>query len=139
MIKVIILTVGKNKEQWLIEAIKVYEKRLQAKIQFEFVYLKDERKLAEEIKSKKPIILDATGKQFTSEEFSSFFQRKIEESGSKVYFAIGGAYGFQNADLSNLVKISLSKMTLTHQMVRLLLVEQIYRAKLIQEGSAYHK
>ena len=91
MIKVIILTVGKNKEQWLIEAIKVYEKRLQAKIQFEFVYLKDERKLAEEIKSKKPIILDATGKQFTSEEFSSFFQRKIEESGSKVYFAIGGA------------------------------------------------
>lgn len=85
------------------------------------------------------ILFDERGKEFSSIEFSNFLQKKFNAGPKELVFCIGGAYGFseelyQRAD----AKIALSKMTLTHQMVRLLATEQIYRALTILNGQKYH-
>lgn len=85
------------------------------------------------------VALDLSGKQYSSEEFSLIFSRQMME-GRDIDFIIGGAFGLDKSilNLSN-VKICLSKMTLPHQMAKLMLIEQIYRAQTILEGHPYHK
>ena len=85
------------------------------------------------------IILDEKGKQFTSREFSEKIDNWMGSSVKKVNILIGGAYGFSE-EIYNRAneKISLSKMTFTHQMIRLFFVEQIYRAATILQGKPYH-
>ncbi len=85
------------------------------------------------------ILLDEKGKQFTSREFSQKIEFWMGSSVKKVNFLVGGAYGFSDEiyALAN-EKISLSKMTFTHQMIRLFFVEQIYRASTILQGKPYH-
>ena len=84
------------------------------------------------------ILLDEHGKEFRSIEFAQVLQKKML-SGRDIVFAIGGPYGFSQAvyDRAN-AKISLSKMTFSHQMVRLFLIEQIYRGMTILRGEPYH-
>lgn len=85
------------------------------------------------------VLLDEKGKQFTSREFAGKMDLWMNSSVKKINFLIGGAYGFapevhQNAS----EKLSLSKMTFTHQMIRLFFVEQLYRADQILQGKPYH-
>jgi len=85
------------------------------------------------------IILDEKGKQFTSREFSQKIDSWMSSSVKKVHILIGGAYGFSDEIYSRAnEKISLSKMTFTHQMIRLFIVEQLYRADQILQGKPYH-
>jgi len=85
------------------------------------------------------IAMDETGKQLTSNDFSSYVFKSFEDGGASVSFVIGGADGLPRAIQSSYPLISLSMMTWTHQMARLLLIEQVYRAVEIRKGSKYHK
>ncbi len=139
MYKIRILSVGKTKESWLDEGVNEYLKRLKPIAQFEFIWTKTEEQLLDlSLKESNIICLDPAGPQFTSEQFSQFLISQLEEYGSRLSFIIGGPDG-----LSPLLKkyplISLSPMTFTHQMTRLLLIEQIYRGFEIAKGSRYHK
>ena len=85
------------------------------------------------------IILDEKGKQFTSREFAQKIDVWMNSSVKKVHILIGGAYGFSEEIYSRAnEKMSLSKMTFTHQMIRLFIVEQLYRADQILQGKPYH-
>jgi 23S rRNA (pseudouridine1915-N3)-methyltransferase len=89
---------------------------------------------------KSAILLDPNGRLYKSEQFSEFLFQKIEEGGSRVAFVIGGPEGLpQTITKSGYSLLSLSPMTFTHQMTRLLLLEQIYRGVQIREGRPYHK
>ncbi|MBD8081411.1 23S rRNA (pseudouridine(1915)-N(3))-methyltransferase RlmH [Chryseobacterium caseinilyticum] len=85
------------------------------------------------------ILLDEKGKQFTSREFAQKIDVWMNSSVKKIHILIGGAYGFSDEIYSRAnEKMSLSKMTFTHQMIRLFIVEQIYRADQILQGKPYH-
>lgn len=141
MLKIKIVGVGKTKEEWLESAIGDYLKRLTPVAQFDFIFLKDDTALLDHLKDESAnyITLDDGGKQFTSVQFSHFLQQQLDQHGPRLTFVIGGAEGLPPSLKSHTPNLSLSPMTLTHQMVRLLLVEQIYRALEIQRGSRYHK
>lgn len=85
------------------------------------------------------VLLDEHGKEFRSIEFSEWVERKMNTVNKRLVFIIGGPYGFSPAvyDAAN-EKISLSKMTFSHQMIRLIFVEQVYRAMTIMKGEPYH-
>lgn len=140
MIKIKIISVGKTKESWLESALQEYTTRLSGAVKVDFLIVKDDSQLLELIdKETSPICLDSQGKMFTSEQFASFIQQKIEKNGSRVTFVIGGAEGLPESLKKNYELLSLSPMTFTHQMVRLLLIEQLYRYFEIAKGSPYHK
>jgi 23S rRNA (pseudouridine1915-N3)-methyltransferase len=85
------------------------------------------------------ILLDEKGKEYTSVEFARIIQDKISYAGKDIVFIIGGAYGFSEAVYQRAnSKLSLSRMTFSHQMVRAIFVEQIYRAFKIMRGEPYH-
>lgn len=85
------------------------------------------------------VALDLSGKQYSSKEFSAVFSRQMME-GVDIDFIIGGAFGLDQSILSlSSAKLCLSKMTLPHQMAKLMLLEQIYRAQTILDGHPYHK
>ncbi|HSX14077.1 MAG TPA: 23S rRNA (pseudouridine(1915)-N(3))-methyltransferase RlmH [Chlamydiales bacterium] len=135
MFKVKVITEGKIKEPWLIEALSMYEKRLKGKMEIEWVIVDD----LEEKVLKEPsfIALDIQGKSISSEQMS---RSLFNEWGSRPTFVIGGAVGLSQKVLhAAKYRISFSSLTFTHQMVRLILVEQLYRALEIEEGSSYHK
>ncbi len=151
MIKII--TVGSIKEKYLKDAIAEYQKRLRKYREVEILEVKDEgilppvqamEKEAEKIKKyisgKDYIItLEIEGKQLTSEQFS----KKLEDimiSNSNITFIIGGSYGIDKS-IKEISKyhLSFSKMTFPHQLFRVLLLEQIYRAYKIMNNESYHK
>ena len=85
------------------------------------------------------ILMDEHGKEYTSVDFASILQRKISLEGKDMVFVIGGAYGFSEEVYKRAnSKISLSKMTFSHQMVRAIFTEQLYRAFTIMRGEPYH-
>lgn len=85
------------------------------------------------------ILLDEKEKSFSSEGFATFLQKKLNSGGKEIVFCIGGAYGFDQQVYNRAnTQISLSAMTFTHQMVRLIFVEQLYRAFTILKGEQYH-
>lgn len=87
------------------------------------------------------LVLDERGAQYTSQDFSKMLYEQLEEGGSRLTFVIGGADGLPPDLRATPAKrqLSLSRMTLTHQMARLLLAEQVYRASEIHRGSKYHR
>jgi 23S rRNA (pseudouridine1915-N3)-methyltransferase len=141
MIKIRVLTVGKVKESWLDEALEEYTQRLKPVLSLEWILLKTDEQLSQNIQ-KEPhyICLDPQGKAFSSEQFSKYLLKEIEQQGARLSFVIGGAEG-----LNPVIKkkagglISLSPLTFTHQLTRLILLEQLYRAFEIEKGSPYHK
>ena len=151
MIKIIV--VGSLKEQYLKDAIIEYIKRLQKYTEIDLIEVKEEgllppqqamKKEAERIKkhlSEKDylITLEIEGKELTSEEFS----KKIEDmmiNSSNITFLIGGSYGIdENLKKEAKYHLSFSKMTFPHQLFRVLLLEQIYRAFKIMNNESYHK
>jgi len=140
MYKIKILTIGKTKENWLEEALEEYYKRLKSTAQIELVFAKDNTQLLSMVEKNDSIVaLDASGEPMDSVSFSRFLLEKLEKGGSRLTFVVGGAEGLSAAIKKSHPLISLSPLTFTHQIVRLILVEQIYRAFEIEKGSKYHK
>lgn len=138
MLKVKIISIGKTKEPWLEEALDDYLKRLSPFMQIETVWAKNEQQMMN-LALSNAIGLDPNGKMFDSLEFAGFLQQQFEKQGSRITFVIGGADGLPLQIKQNAPLISLSKLTFTHQITRLVLIEQLYRAMEITKGSPYHK
>ena len=151
-----LICIGKTDDKEIVSLMKYYLPRLPKHWNFELMEIPDVKNATnltpdqlkkEEAKlfqnnidaSDLVIILDEKGKQFTSREFSEKIDNWMGSSVKKVNILIGGAYGFSE-EIYNRAneKISLSKMTFTHQMIRLFFVEQIYRAATILQGKPYH-
>jgi 23S rRNA (pseudouridine1915-N3)-methyltransferase len=155
-LKITLLTVGKTDKDWVKEGLDIYVSRLKHYIPFSVVEIpelknvsalsKDQIKTREGeliLKNVRPtddvILMDERGKQYTSVELARVLQDKISYIGKDIVFVIGGAYGFSDAVYGRAdSKISLSKMTFSHQMVRAIFAEQIYRAFTIMRGEPYH-
>lgn len=154
--KIKLLAIGKTDDKNLQILINTYESRLKHYIKFELEIIPDIKnvknlslKLQKEkegeliLKKLQPtdslVLLDEKGKEFRSIEFSSFLQKKMNTGVKQVVFVIGGPYGFSEKVYKKAVgKISLSKMTFSHQMIRLFFVEQLYRAFTILKNEPYH-
>lgn len=153
--RITLLVVGKTTDVHIETLIQEYQKRLTHYIPFALQIipeLKNTKALTPEQQKQAEgelilraitaatdlIILDEHGKDFRSIEFSDYLQKKMS-AGRDVVFVVGGPYGFSDAvyQRSN-GKISLSKMTFSHQMVRLFFVEQVYRSMTILRGEPYH-
>ncbi len=144
MIKITLLSVGKTHEPWLEEGLKMYVARMRPMAEFQFVWLKDNRALERILerefeKHKTYVVLDSGGKSFDSVAFSEWFFDAIEKAHSRLTFVIGPAEGLSDAIKKSAFCMSFSKLTFTHQLVRLVLLEQIFRAFEIRKGSKYHK
>jgi 23S rRNA (pseudouridine1915-N3)-methyltransferase len=134
--KVKVLTIGRCKEEWLAAALAEYEKRLQGKLSVEWRLAKDDAQLVEWASGESIIALDPKGELLTSEAWS----QKMFQLGLKLTFVIGGAEGLAPQIIKEARFVwSLSPLTFTHQITRLILMEQLYRATEIQRGSRYHK
>jgi len=141
MYKIKICSVGKHKEPWLQEVLDLYTARLKTQMSIEWALVKENAGLNELLlKEKAYICLDPQGKSYSSESFAHFIEQELQKRGSRLTFAIGGAEGFSKAIKEKAsALISLSPMTFTHQITRLILLEQLYRALEIRKGSSYHK
>ncbi|MFN3802017.1 23S rRNA (pseudouridine(1915)-N(3))-methyltransferase RlmH [Belliella pelovolcani] len=151
-----LIAVGKTDSRAIQELIDEYVKRLGFYIKFEFEIipdLKNTRSLSESSQKEKEgelilkklqnadelILLDENGKQFSSVDFSDYLQKKMNSGLKQLVFVIGGPYGFSEAIYQRANgKISLSKMTFSHQMVRVFFIEQVYRAYTILRNEPYH-
>ncbi len=135
MRKVEIISIGKTKESWLQEALSEYEKRLSNVLQIKWTIISDFKKLEAPY-----IALDVLGECISSEALSSKLMRLFELSGSRLRIVIGDADGLEESILAkSMWRWSLSPLTFTHQMTRLILLEQLYRSFAIDAGSRYHK
>lgn len=136
-----IITVGKIKEKWLDSGIKDYEKRLSNIASFQWLLTKNDLALSKLCEKEKHFIcLDIAGLRLSSEKFSSTLLKTLENQGASLSIVIGGPEGLSPVIKSKAASsISLSDLTFTHQLVRLILLEQIYRAFEIDKGSPYHK
>jgi len=140
MLKAKILSVGKTKEAWLDAALEEYTKRLAPSLQLETVWARNNEQLLSLAKEAGSLLaLDPQGKEYESLEFSRFLFQQFEKQGSRLTFVIGGPEGLPAEIKRTAPLISLSRLTFTHQITRLVLVEQIYRAIEIERGSPYHK
>lgn len=140
MFQIKILSVGKTKESWLEDALQEYIKRLKPIASFEFIWAKNDSQLLL-LSQKEPLIicLDPQGQAMSSIEFAHFIQKKLIEGGSRLAFVIGGPEGLPTELKRQHTLLSFSPMTFTHQITRLILLEQIYRAFEITKGTKYHK
>ncbi len=154
--KIVLLTIGKTSEKYLIEGIAQYQKRLKHYTQFEMLEIlniKNAKNFSNAELMKKEgelilkqlqnsdhlILLDDKGKDFTSTKFAEKLQSWMLSGKKRLVFVVGGAYGFSEEMYSRgNEKLSLSKMTFSHQMVRLFFVEQIYRGYTILNNEPYH-
>lgn len=154
--KIILLTVGKSTNSHLIKLQEEYQNRLKYYIPFEMTVvpeLKNTKNLSVNEQQEKEadlilkqlensdeiILLDEKGKQFTSVGFSEFISKKMLASHKRMVFVVGGPYGFSDRVYQRANgKVSLSAMTFSHQMIRVIFVEQLYRAMTILKGEPYH-
>ncbi len=154
--KITLAVIGKTNGKFLIDGIEEYSKRLSFYIPFNILYLpdvKNNKKLSEEQQktlegntilnalenSDYVVLLDEHGKEFTSMEFSKYIEKKMSSVPKRLVFIVGGPYGFSQ-EVKNRAneKISLSKMTFSHEMIRLIFTEQLYRAMTIMNNEPYH-
>ncbi len=151
-----LLAIGKTDNPQLIQLIEDYKKRLSFYIKFNFEIIPDLKKvknLSETQQKEKEgelilkkintsdtlILLDENGKQFNSVDFSNYLQKHMNSGIKNLFFVIGGPYGFSETIYKRANgKISLSKMTFSHQMVRLFIIEQLYRGFTILKNEPYH-
>ncbi len=154
--KITLLTVGKTDKEWVKDGMEIYISRLKHYIPFcvnEIPELKNVSALSRDqikikegeliLKAVRPtdtvILLDEKGKEYSSVEWAGYIQDRLVSSGKDVIFVVGGAYGFsEDVYKRSNGMISLSRMTFSHQMVRAIFVEQLYRAFTIIRGEPYH-
>ncbi|WP_111708390.1 23S rRNA (pseudouridine(1915)-N(3))-methyltransferase RlmH [Lutibacter citreus] len=154
--KIKLLAIGKTDDKNLQSLIENYQKRLKHYIGFQLEVIpdiKNVKNLSEQQQKEKEgeiilkkltptdqlVLLDEKGKEFRSIDFSKFLQKKMNSGIKQLVLVIGGPYGFSDEVYKKAQgKISLSKMTFSHQMIRLFVVEQIYRAYTILKNEPYH-
>lgn len=151
--KIRLLWVGKTQEDWVRRGIDEYAGRIRRYIPLEITEAREEKGSAIELmrqregerlkrlvaKNSKVILLDERGEEMTSPELARLLSGYRESGSSELTFAIGGAYGFSDDfRMSADRTIALSRMTFTHQMVRIFLLEQIYRGFTIMNNEPYH-
>lgn len=154
--KILLLVIGKTDEPYIETGLTKYINRIVHYAPFEVKVIADikNRKALSEEQQKKAegslilaqlaendviVLLDENGKQFTSRQFSQCIERKMANLSRRIVFVIGGPYGFSDEVYAKAdEKISLSPMTFSHQMVRLIFLEQLYRAFTIIKGESYH-
>ena len=154
--KILLLVIGKTDEEYVFDGIEKYKNRLKHYINFEYEEipdLKNRKTLSKDQQKKqesdlifsrlkmgdKVILLDEKGTSFGSVEFSKYLQKKMNSGIKRLVFIVGGPYGFDKAIYDkHQDKLSLSKMTFSHQMVRLFFCEQLYRAMTILKNEPYH-
>jgi 23S rRNA (pseudouridine1915-N3)-methyltransferase len=154
--KVTLLVVGKTEDSWIREGLDVYAGRLKHYLPFNLVELpalKQSGKMLPEHQKEKEgelilkacagadrvFLLDEQGKEYSSTGFSTLLQQQMNASVKHLIFVVGGPFGFSDSVYKRAQgKIALSRMTLTHQMVRLFITEQIYRGMTILKGEKYH-
>lgn len=154
--KIKLLWVGKTADKYLEEGVNIYCKRLTHYCRFETQTLPDIKNAKnlskEELKEKEGklildnvangdvlILLDDKGKQLTSPKLADYVQKLLNRGAQQIIFVIGGAYGFSSDVYDRAeAKLSLSSLTFSHQMVRLIFTEQLYRAFTILKGEPYH-
>jgi len=155
-----LITVGRIKEKSIQAAMAEYQKRLSAYGRLEAVQVQDEpvpdrpneaqvkailetegeRLLRQVSRSAHAIVLDVSGSQLTSEEFAAYLEKVGLGGKSEVAFVIGGTLGLSPRVLARAdLRLSLSRLTFTHQLVPLILLEQVFRATKIQRGETYHR
>lgn len=154
--KIILLVIGKTDKDFVKNGIEEYQKRLVHYLPFEINIIpdiKNTKNLSENHQKQKEgalildkvkagdhlILLDEGGKEFSSVAFSKFIEQKMIGGTKNLVFVIGGPYGFSD-DIYRKAqgKVSLSKMTFSHQMIRMIFTEQLYRAMTIIKGEPYH-
>ncbi len=151
-----LITVGKTDVQWVREGLELYASRLKHYIPFSVVEIPELKKVSAltqaQIKEKEGelilkltgpqdllVLLDEHGHEFRSLEFADHLQKLLSRGAKSLVFVIGGAYGFSDAVYNrSFERISLSRMTFSHQMVRTIFAEQLYRAFTILKGEPYH-
>ena len=154
--KIKLLAIGKTDDKNLQTLIETYQNRLKHYINFELEVIpdiKNAKNLSEPEQKEKEgelilkkliptdvlILLDEKGKEYRSVDFSKYLQKKMNSGIKQLVFVIGGPYGFsEEVYKKSTGKISLSKMTFSHQMIRLFVVEQLYRAFTILRNEPYH-
>ncbi|WP_454895337.1 23S rRNA (pseudouridine(1915)-N(3))-methyltransferase RlmH [Alloprevotella tannerae] len=154
--KVVFIMVGKTTNKHIAQLMLEYEERIKHYLPFEIKVvddLKDCKALSEKEQKQregeriqrllqagdKIILLDERGREFRSVDFASFLQQQINAGGRRMVFIIGGPYGFSEEIYNKATfKLSLSKLTFSHQMIRLFFLEQLYRAETILHGEPYH-
>lgn len=154
--EIVLITVGKTKTRFIEAGIEEYKNRLKRYIVFSIIQLADIRTskaMSEKVQKEREgqmildklspadymVLLDEKGKEFTSVEFSTYMEKLMASGRKRIVFIVGGPYGFsqpvyERADS----KLSLSRMTFNHEMVRMFFIEQIYRAFTILKGEPYH-
>lgn len=151
-----LIAIGKTDDKQLLQLIEQYQKRLKHYIKFDIDIIpdiKNVKNLSEKQQKEKEgelilkkisstdvmVLLDENGKQFSSVEYANYLQKKMNSGIKQLVFVIGGPYGFsEKVYQKSQGKISLSKMTFSHQMIRLFIVEQIYRGFTILKNEPYH-
>ena len=154
--KITLLTVGKTDKDWVRQGLAIYVSRLKHYVPFSITEIPELKNVSaltkDQIKTREGelilknirntddvILLDERGKEYSSMELASILQDKMTYGGRDIVYVIGGAYGFSDAVYSRAnSKLSLSRMTFSHQMVRAIFAEQIYRAFTIMKGEPYH-
>lgn len=154
--KINFLTVGKTSHSYIETGIAEYSKRISHYCPFSIQYLPDlknnkslsqaQQKQAEGTnilsaidKSDYVVLLDEHGKEFTSLNFSAYIEKKMQTVAKRLVFVVGGPYGFSEEVYNRAnEKISLSKMTFPHDLIRLVFTEQLYRAFTIMHNEPYH-
>lgn len=153
--KVKLIIIGKTDQDYLKNGIAIYESRLKHYLDFTIleINLKNTKKVSIEVQKKAEeklvfnniepsdfvFLLDEAGKEYNSIEFSKLIQKQMNGGVKNVTFVVGGPFGFSEVMYKRAnANLSLSKMTFSHQMVRLFFVEQLYRAMTILKGEKYH-
>lgn len=154
--KIVLAVVGKMAGGYLSKGIEEYTSRLKHYVPFEIQYIADARntkKLSESQQKQAEgknilacldssdyvVLLDEHGKEYTSLDFSKYIEKKMTSVSRRLVFVVGGPYGFSAEVYARAnEKISLSKMTFSHEMIRLIFTEQLYRAMTILRGEPYH-
>ena len=154
--KILLIVIGKTDLEWLRTGLELYTERISRFVQFEIQVIPDLRNTrnmepaVQKVREGESILkllqpsddvflLDDKGREMSSPELAQWLEKRMAQSSKRLVFIIGGPYGF-SADVYNRVpgRISLSRMTFSHQMVRLIFVEQLYRAFSILNNLPYH-
>lgn len=154
--KITVVTIGKTNSKELLVLMKEYQKRLKRYIQVDWIEIPDYKNrgkvsvdelkkiegkaiLAKLAGGDDLILFDEKGNEYTSVGLSQFFKKKMNGGTRNLVFVVGGAYGFSDEVYSRANgKIAISKMTLPHQLIRVFILEQIYRSYTIIKGEPYH-
>jgi 23S rRNA (pseudouridine1915-N3)-methyltransferase len=154
--KISMFYIGATQEQWLKDGIALFEKRIRHYLPFEMILVgmpRSSKNLPPQLqkehegkvilqaieKADHAVLLDVTGRKFSSEAFSGYIQQVMNKGTRNLAFVIGGPFGFSDEVYHTVSdRLSLSEMTCSHQLVRLVFLEQLYRAFTIIRGEPYH-